>query len=285
MSVQVYIYYLCFPNDSIYRKCLVYAVCIYELAHTALTTSEIFHKFVTGFGDLIFLGSSGKMWLVIFVMPALTAATVQSFYAWRIAVISQSRLFSTIVLIVVVAAFCHAVIGAVSLKQLDISTVTWDVAANVWLWCSVLADSMIAGFMVYSLRRFKSMRKDTNVLVNRVIKVVIETGCLTVIGAVTTLVCWYGFSGINTAICPLLCLSKLYANTLMITLNNRAFMHGEIPDINVRRSPLVLQLASRHTEHASPTSPATAGRHLPVAVDLPQSATAHVDHETSKAIA
>ncbi|KAH9936420.1 uncharacterized protein B0H18DRAFT_973866 [Fomitopsis serialis] len=264
------IYYLCFPNDSIYRKCLD---CIDNFGN--------FHTFVTG--DLFPLASGGKMWLIMFVMPALTAATVQSFYAWRIAVVSQSRLFSIIVLNVVVAAFCAGIVGAVSLKR-DVSdtAVTWDVAMNVWLWCSVLADSMIAGFMVYTLRRFKSVRKDSNVLINRVIKVVIETGCLTVIGAVITLVCWLGFSGIITATCPLLFLSKLYANTLMITLNNRAFMHGEISDVNIRRSPLVLQMISRHTEHASPTSPLTAGRHFSVVVDLPKPATAHVDHETCK---
>ena len=37
-------------------------------------------------------------WLYIFVMPACTAAVVQSVFVWRIAVISQRRLFSAIIL-------------------------------------------------------------------------------------------------------------------------------------------------------------------------------------------
>ncbi|KAH9936406.1 uncharacterized protein B0H18DRAFT_1113801 [Fomitopsis serialis] len=37
-------------------------------------------------------------WLPMFLMPVFTATTVQLFYAWRIAKLSQSRLFSVIII-------------------------------------------------------------------------------------------------------------------------------------------------------------------------------------------
>lgn len=37
-------------------------------------------------------------WVVMFIMPAFTAASVQSFYAWRIYILSQNRkVFPTVI--------------------------------------------------------------------------------------------------------------------------------------------------------------------------------------------
>jgi len=281
LTVQVYIYYLCFPNDSKYRKCLVHAVCIYEWVQTALVTADTYQRFVTEDTSYTkYFVSYGVAWIVLFMMPALTAAIVQLFYAWRIAVVSQRRVYSIIILLAVVTAFCSGIVSAVSMKNLDIqdydiTAVTWNVATQLWLWCSVLVDSMIAGFMVYNLRRFKTMRTDTNLLVNRIIRLVIETGCLTVAGAITALICWNRFPSTGLAACPLLVLPKLYANTMMINLNNRAFMQSAISDIDMGRSPLGIQVPSTQTGRMFSSVLVVADSERSVEVALPS--TAHAD--------
>ncbi|KAH9936497.1 uncharacterized protein B0H18DRAFT_1113881 [Fomitopsis serialis] len=279
LTVQVYIYYLCFPNDSKYRKCLVYAVCIYEWVQTALVTADIYQRFITeDTSYMMYFASYGISWITLFMMPALTAAIVQLFYAWRIAVVSQRRVYSIVILLVVMTAFCSGIVSAVSMKNLgvddDVSEVTWDVATQVWLWCSVLVDYMIAGFMIYTLRRFKTMRTDTDLLVNRVIRLVIETGCLTVAGAIATLICWNGFPRTSLAACPLLVLSKLYANTMMINLNNRAFIQSAPSGVNMGRSPLGFPMSSPQTGRIPSSVLIVADSERSVEVALPSTADA-----------
>ncbi|TFY68738.1 hypothetical protein EVJ58_g838 [Rhodofomes roseus] len=139
-SVQVYIYYLCFPTDSIYLKCIVYSTLVLEWSQTALLTSSSFYRFAAHYGDFASLLSDDVFWITLFIMPAFTAAMVQSFYAWRISILSQRRIFTIVVLFFVVFAFVAGIVGAVSLKNLYIfssqygdDALTWDVATNVAL--------------------------------------------------------------------------------------------------------------------------------------------------------
>ncbi|KZT65817.1 hypothetical protein DAEQUDRAFT_759116 [Daedalea quercina L-15889] len=160
---------------------------------------------------------------------------------------------------------------AIDMKRLPYArkdaVLNWGVATEVWLWGSVFVDAMIAGCMIHLLRRFKTLREDTNLLVNRLIRLIAETGCLTAVGAITVLVFYRAFPETLLAACPLLLLSKLYANTLLITLNNRAFMNAHVSGANIGHSPLILHMTSRQTGQNSLAAAADAER--PVEVTLP----------------
>lgn len=65
-----------------------------------------------------------------------------------------------------------------------------------------------------------------------------------------------------------------YANTLMVTLNNRAFMHAQASDGDIRRSPLILHMTSRHSDRCTRSNAAEIGTCRPVEVTLPPAADA-----------
>jgi len=64
------LYYLAFPNDWVYMKCLVYGIYVLEFIQSALLIENIFWIFVTSFGDFEAVNQVGTAWLSV---PILTA--------------------------------------------------------------------------------------------------------------------------------------------------------------------------------------------------------------------
>ena len=64
------LYYLVFPNDWAYIKCLVYGIYILEFIQSVLIIENSFRMFVTSFGDVEAVDQVKTAWLSV---PILTA--------------------------------------------------------------------------------------------------------------------------------------------------------------------------------------------------------------------
>jgi hypothetical protein len=64
------LYYLAFPNDRAYIKCLVYGIYILEFIQSALIIENGFRIFVISFGDVEAVDQVETAWLSV---PILTA--------------------------------------------------------------------------------------------------------------------------------------------------------------------------------------------------------------------
>ena len=64
------LYYLAFPNDRAFIKCLVYGIYILEFIQSVLIVEKGFWIFVTSFGDIEAIDLVGTTWLSV---PILTA--------------------------------------------------------------------------------------------------------------------------------------------------------------------------------------------------------------------
>ncbi|KAK0430062.1 hypothetical protein EV421DRAFT_1860971, partial [Armillaria borealis] len=91
LSVQLYLYYLAFPNDRKFTKFLVYGIYIVEFVQTILVTCDAFERFGYGFGDIDALTASYLSWPTVPIMSGIVACVGQVFYAYRIFVLSKSR--------------------------------------------------------------------------------------------------------------------------------------------------------------------------------------------------
>ncbi|KZT72293.1 hypothetical protein DAEQUDRAFT_722960 [Daedalea quercina L-15889] len=279
LSLQVYHYCKLFPNDSICLKCLVCGLCAYEWGQTTVATCAIYTVFSPLY-DVINVTSLIRFdvfaWLAMLLMPIFTAAAAQSFYAWRIAILSQRRIFASIVLIGVALAFTFGLVGAIPMdpqiilvtssgdgidfiktRFVDSSRGGWVFWGTVvWAICSVIVDAMIVAFMVYSLRRLNTWRGRTDILINRIVTLVIEAGCLTVFAALAVLGTWiHGwFTGSAGLVIPLLILPKLYANAMMTTLNIRAYRQSPSSGVNMQPNNLLDMQLRKSNGHVSESS-------------------------------
>ncbi|KAK0472970.1 hypothetical protein IW261DRAFT_1343117, partial [Armillaria novae-zelandiae] len=71
LSVQLYLYYLAFPNDRRFAKYLVYGIYVIEFMQTVLITHDVFATFGYGFGDINTLTRTNSFWLAVPIMSAV----------------------------------------------------------------------------------------------------------------------------------------------------------------------------------------------------------------------
>ena len=86
---------------------------------------------------------------------------------------------------------------------------------------SVIEDSETSMTGIVQLTRFDTSFKKTHDLVNKLIRLTVETGALTATIAVIDLILFLAASNTDYHITPALLLAKLYSNTLLVVLNSR----------------------------------------------------------------
>ncbi|KAJ7467563.1 hypothetical protein FB451DRAFT_1401566 [Mycena latifolia] len=248
LSVQLYLYYDAFPNDRLSTKCLVYTVYAIELVEAVLITQDAFAIFGYGFGDFTELTNIHLMWLDVPVTSGLVAFIGQSFYAYRVYVLSQSWIIPVLILVVSLISSIGAFFtGAIVLQGVPlagymlirlnheleaagnyslVNTTKISASSGVWCGATVVCDIMIAVCMTYYLSKQVTGFRQTRAVVSKLIRLIIETGTLTALVAVITFILFFAFPGkmyfsVSTCLLP-----RLYGNCILVILNARCQIVG-----------------------------------------------------------
>ncbi|KAJ7704189.1 hypothetical protein B0H14DRAFT_3526763 [Mycena olivaceomarginata] len=209
LTVQVYFFYLAFPRDKRSNKILVYTVYLIELAQTIWLTHDAFAIFGYGFADFSALTKVYFEWLLVPVTSGLVAFISQSFYAYRVYVLSGSRIVPFIIVTIALTSSVAAfVTGAFTFED---SSKPGKNKISLVIWCggSALDDIIIAVCMTYFLTKRDTGFSHTNVLISKLTRLIIETGTFT------------ATSRLQAVSSP-----KLYANTILVVLNSRIAIVG-----------------------------------------------------------
>ncbi|KAF9255455.1 hypothetical protein L218DRAFT_1081842 [Marasmius fiardii PR-910] len=230
LTVQMYIYYNAFPNDRTVIQVLVYGLYIVETGQTILITWDAFQDFVYGFGDPGTLREIRLLWLDTCLIDGLVAFVVQTFYAYRIYLLSKSKSLMGVILFLAFlplgGAIATATVAKIEGQFPDQHTLQNLVVAGVWLGGSAACDIVIATSMAYVLSRYDVEFKDTKDLVKRVIRLTVETGALTATVATVQLILALTFPYTPYNVTAVLMLAKVYSNSLMVSLNSRVKILG-----------------------------------------------------------
>lgn len=229
LSVQVYVYYLNFPDDKKWNKVLVYGTYLFEVAQTSMNGADLYFWFASGYGNLNHLGTVNISWVDTPIQCGIIAAVVQCFFAYRIYTLRRSYLWICIVIVfLALVQTAGALAAGITAFQLqDFARFRQNVIANQWrqsLWLlgDTVCDVFIAGTMLWLF--YKSRQeglKHTNKILGRLVRLVIETNSLSAGMALISYVCYVALPGNNVFISTTLIMGKLYSNTLLVTFNNR----------------------------------------------------------------
>ncbi|KAJ6606306.1 hypothetical protein DFH09DRAFT_1119782 [Mycena vulgaris] len=206
LVVQVYIYFLAFPNDRRVTKILVAFICVAETLQTLGDSRDTIRSFGAG----------------VPVLGSTIAAVGQIFFAWRIWIIGKSLWVPGVITAVTTVQLGAGIWTGVEIAQarqfsrLSFSLLKPPVA---WLAATAASDLLIA--------REPGFRSSTHALLGRIIKVTVETGLLCAIFAGVDLYLFVAFDGNNYHLATCIWLSKVYSNSIMI-LNSRAYI-GHTP--------------------------------------------------------
>ncbi|KAK0486831.1 hypothetical protein EDD18DRAFT_1466758 [Armillaria luteobubalina] len=230
LSVQLYLYYLAFPMDRRIVKSLVYGVYIVELVQAILVAHDAFAVFGHGFGDLDALTNVHFNWLVDPIMGGIAAAVGQGFYAYRIYMLSRSRIVTAFVICVTLTSIVASIIaGVYAFEAGDITKFNnrkTSIAIGILCSSHALCDFIIAICMTYYLMRSNTSFRRTQMLVTKIIRLTIETGFVTALVALAIIILLFAFPHQTFYVAPALVISKLCANSMYMVLNSRIQIVG-----------------------------------------------------------
>ncbi|KAK7046235.1 hypothetical protein R3P38DRAFT_2607109 [Favolaschia claudopus] len=238
LFIQVYVYNLCFPKDMLAIKLLVYFVFLTMLVCTCLNAADAYYWFAAGFGDIVKFGQARFSPFYTPLMGSIIALVVQLFFCYRISVFRAGASWWSGVIAAVSFLQAAGGIGG-GVKAFIASNEQHDevrtVLVYLWLVGDAVADIMIAVTMTYLLT--KASEPETRDIVRGVVRLIIETNSFSASVAIIGLALFAGMPTSDYFICPTMILPGLYANTLLVLLNNRAAPSRQrLPSDNVHSS-------------------------------------------------
>ncbi|KAG9312690.1 hypothetical protein JVU11DRAFT_7108 [Chiua virens] len=155
-------------------------------------------------------------------IAVMVSLPVQLFIAWRVKVLNQSIVLPIIIAIFSIASFVGGIATAVFITIIReyANFPKAELWSLIWLVTSAVADIFITGVLVFSLLRRRTGIGATDHLLNRLIRLTIQTGLITAAFAILNFALFMSLRGTWNFIFDFP-LSKLYSNSLLSTLNAR----------------------------------------------------------------
>ncbi|KAF9449123.1 hypothetical protein P691DRAFT_774907 [Macrolepiota fuliginosa MF-IS2] len=227
---QVYIYYTTYKKDPKWTKIFVFIIFFADTLNTVFNGVYMYQSLILHFDDPPFLERANWCFVTEPVTTAVIGMMVQLFFAWRILVLTRSRVMTAIV---VAFSITGGVCGIVTGYEVTIHPVFSEFAATHghvvtgWLAPAGAADIIITSTLVwYLVRSFpiqsdKTGFRESDLVIDRIIRVTMQTGLLTSTVAIINLIVYLGDSHSGAHLLLNFPLCKLYSNSLVSSLNSR----------------------------------------------------------------
>ncbi|KAG1837489.1 hypothetical protein F4604DRAFT_2000616, partial [Suillus subluteus] len=226
LATQLYTYHQARFQDTRLIKSIVYGLFVIETLQLVMATHDSFHTLALGWGNILDLSNVWFSWFDLPFLTGLTSATIQCFYAWRLYILSKSYVLaitiSAIALVQGSAAMAEGIQIYISQNVPGTQEDTFKTTAVcVWLGGTALCDIIICCAMFYFLSKSRTGFRATDSMLNRLIKITIETGMASAVIAIIELTLFLIFKHNFYHVVPAFMLSKLYSNSFLVLLNSR----------------------------------------------------------------
>ncbi|KAF8843184.1 hypothetical protein BDN67DRAFT_924969 [Paxillus ammoniavirescens] len=227
---QTLYYYRRYPSDPWYIKLLVAAVLASDTCHQALITHSLYVYLVTDFGAYQNLGLLVWSLIVEVLFNGFTALMVQCFLAMRVYRLSNKSYLATgSVMVLVMANFILVVAYVAKAIHLEtfVQLATLEALSKSVNAATVASDVLIAALLCMMLQKSRTGFRRSDTMINKLILFTVNTGLLTSICAVASLVSISLWPNTFIYIGFYFCLGRLYCNSLLATLNARKGLRGD----------------------------------------------------------
>ncbi|KAI0321199.1 hypothetical protein OF83DRAFT_1168632 [Amylostereum chailletii] len=236
VATQTFLYYRMYPKDPCRIKVLVALVWVLDTVHTILISTSTWKYFVLEYGRT---DTEDRIIIEIALTVAFTASmtfVVHLFFCHRIFRLSQRNWLVTVPIILL--TFGRLVAACVSTAEMStLRSYSAFVRVAGWVFTLGLSlssalDIMIALAMCYYLQLsrhgFGSVPSPSmDHVIDLIMLYSFNNGALTCVATVATLICWLAMPGNLVFLGIHFAIAKLYANSLLITLNTRHSLRGQ----------------------------------------------------------
>ncbi|KDQ62487.1 hypothetical protein JAAARDRAFT_30386 [Jaapia argillacea MUCL 33604] len=223
MTTQTFLYFHQFKKDRVWMKVYVAVLYAADMLNVIFDCIWIYQALILNFGNIPYLGVANWVFATDPATTAIIATMVQLFFAWRVKVLTGNWFIVTIILSFAIASGCGGLGTAIAVGIVPefIHFQDFRVIVIVWLISTVVCDVIITASLTWHLKSHRTGFPATDDVVNKIIRLTVQTGMMTAILAIVDLGVYLGNpTGLHLAFnFPL---SKLYTNSLMSTLNSRS---------------------------------------------------------------
>lgn len=222
MITQVYLYFTTYKKDRLFLKLLVLFLLVADTVNTVFDFLYLYHVLIQHFGETALLEEADWLFATDPVITGLIATTVQLFFAWRIRVLTKNWFLVCIVTALAVAGFVGAAVTTYEVGRTPkfVDFRNFKAVVILWLTSESVGDMLITGILVRFLRKHKTGFKNSDMIVDRIIRVTVQTGLITSIVAILDLI-FFLADPTGTHLIFNFPLCKLYTNSMMSSLNSR----------------------------------------------------------------
>ncbi|KAI0632408.1 hypothetical protein C8Q77DRAFT_1159036 [Trametes polyzona] len=223
MITQTFLYFTVYKKDRLWMKIFVAVLFICDTVNCAFDITFLYIPLVNNFGNPSSLMYATWVFATDPVMTAVIGSLTQIFFAWRVNVLTHSIPAVIFITFCALCQFCGGLGTSIAVGMIPefVHFQKFEIIVIVWLAFSAVADCAITIALVWHLRKHKTGFAATDDIVNRIIRLTVQTGLITALCAVIDLILFLATpSGLHLVFN--LPLSKLYTNSLMSSLNSRA---------------------------------------------------------------
>jgi len=230
--VQVVVYFKLYTEDHRRLKSLVLIVWLLDTSHTICIWLSLWSYLIDNYGNAGDVINIPRSLALSVLIPALLTCFVHMFFAHRIFMLSRRNFFLTmpIITLAVLRLVSASATTSFMLKLRTFTTFKHDVR---WVFTTGLAlsttvDILITISLCILLHASRTGAEKSNAVIDSLITYTFETGALTCAGTIASMLCWLIipnnliFMGLHFVI------GKLYANSLLVTLNTREITRERI---------------------------------------------------------
>ncbi|KAF5347958.1 hypothetical protein D9756_010214 [Leucocoprinus leucothites] len=224
LIVQTFLYFQSYNrSDPGWTRLLVWYLLITETVMTGIDFAMIYGPLVTLAGTERAVSRYPKLLAANPIVTVTLSTPVQLFMARRIWILGKSKWLPLAIALASLCAFTGGIASGVDVAIVQtfqgFPQLEWSL--NLWLVSSAVCDAIITVALVWFLSSRRSGFTETNDLVNKIIRLTVQTGLITSICAITNafLCAFAPFLSMNFLFA--FGLSKLYTNSLLSTLNAR----------------------------------------------------------------
>ncbi|KAH9912339.1 uncharacterized protein BXZ73DRAFT_107475 [Epithele typhae] len=222
LCTHMFLYFTSFQRDPLWMRSLVGACLVVETVHTTLNIISIYIPLVQNFGD--YFGLLHASWAAqgTPITTGVVAMLVQWFFAWRIKIITRSMWIFAAIIFFSLVQISGAVGATISVHKIPYSLDFYKFQNVIIVWCigAVTADVLITTTLVYFLSKRKSGMETTDTLVDKIIRLTVETNLLTFIWNIVDLALYLRITTTLHLVFNLT-ISKFYSLSLLVSLNAR----------------------------------------------------------------
>ncbi|KAF8512562.1 hypothetical protein JB92DRAFT_2927554 [Gautieria morchelliformis] len=221
---QAFIYYQTYKRDSTWIRYFILYLVICETLATGFDIGMMYEPLVLRYATPHATTILPIMLVADPIMTVFISTPVQLFMGWRIKTLSGSRLLPAIICALALSSLVGGISTTVaaSIFHEFAQEHQYDGAVVTWLASSAAADICITGCLVWSLHKRRTGYSATDDLLNKLIRLTLQTGAITAISATLDVVLFLAAPGTSLNFISDFSLSKLYTNSLLSTLNARA---------------------------------------------------------------